>query len=517
MRFKTLFTCLSLCLLSVQVVSCSKVYEHANAEVDNTYQQIKTARNENRPSSTPVLTRTGFYVDTNAVPLEQTPSWMYQHVTARAQNLPFQILLKRLLRDYSIVINCDNSINPNRMVSIDYSGSLKGALDALSMSMNAHYQVKAREILWSALETKTFDISFMPGTSNYFVGQEQNQSNQTNTTNPAGIPLNQLNDSQYSNLSGQLSVWRDLENTVNQLKSHEGRVVVSESTTTLTVSDHPSNVSAISRYIEQLNRRLSQQVGIKVQVLEVELNKNFNYGIDWNLLTSALGTRFHIIGNAGSAANIVNENLNSNNTALSRIGIGSSGADVFIQALKQQGKVRVVTEPEVVTMNNQIAAIRITQSVGYIESVSQTNSQFFSTNSINPGSITDGFTLYLLPKVQNEDVFMQISSTIANLERLEKVSTAPDNNSRNGTTQYQAIQVPTLAQKSFNQRSLVRTGTTLIIAGYKRLRDATNETSFFGVDPLGGRGATSSNVETLVLITPTILHSSHSHVNTNTE
>lgn len=502
------------------LVCCSKTYYEADHKIDDTLNQMHQAENLKTLDAPTVVTKSGYYINPQAIPLDENPSWILQPVALHAEHLPLNLLMARLMRNCPTTINYDPEIQMQRPISLNYSGSLKGALDAISSTTNYHYSAGQHQINWSVFESKTFDISFMPGTSNYFVGQDENQNNSSsNSSSGSGAsPVNQINDQQYSNLRAALSVWQDLEKTINQLKSKDGKVVVSESTTSVTVNDRPSNVVAIQRYIEQLNAQLSQQVFIKVQVLDVSLNKDFNYGIDWNLLTNVLGTKLRIRGNAGSATNLVNDTIisNSSNSALTRLGIGSNGTDVFINALSQQGKVRVVTEPQVVTLNNQIAAIRITQSVGYIESVSQTSNQYFTTNSINPGSITDGFTLYLLPKIQGDHVYMQISSTVANLQSLEKVSNQPDNTNSSGGSQFQAIQVPTLNQKSFNQRSLVTSGSTLIIAGYKRLQDGTSTASFFGIDPLGGKGASIHNIETLVLITPTILHSSRSNVDINT-
>src|SRR3990167_4795702 len=511
MLMHTLFIFSLLCL----IVSCSKIYYEATDHIDDTRNSMRTAKNASHKSQPAIVTHAGYFINPKEIPVGHTPEWMHQHISIHAQHLPLNLFLNQLLRPYAIAINYDSSVSPQHRVALNYSGSLQGALNMIATLTNYTYIANEQTINWSAFQTKTFDISFMPGASTYLVGQEQNANMNHSYSNNS--PVNQLNDQQYSNLHAALSVWRDLETTLNQLKSKEGHVVVSESTTTVTVNDHPNNISAIQHYIQQLNRRLSQQVAIKVQVLEVALNKDFNYGINWNLLTNVLGTKMSINGQAGNATNLVTDNIitNSSNSALTRVGFGSNGTDVFINALSQQGKVRVVTEPEVITMNNQIAAIRITQSVGYIESVSQTSNQYFNTNSITPGSITDGFTLYLLPKIQNDQVYLQLSSTIASLEKLEKVSNTPDISSSNGSnnnSQYQATQVPTLAQKSFNQRSLVQSGSTLIIAGYKRLQDATSDANFFGIAPLGGRGASTRNIETLVLITPIILHNSRSNV-----
>ena len=164
-------------------------------------------------------------------------------------------------------------------------------------------------------------------------------------------------------------------------------------------------------------------------------------------------------------------------------------------------------------MNNQIASIRITQDTGYIQSVNMSRADNYFTTSITPGSVTDGFTLYILPRIQNNKVYMQISSRIASLTALQKESTEPTSvesgsQKLTGDQQYNAIEVPTIASKEFNQRSVVPDRSTLIIAGYKRLRDQTKSAKYFEMAPLGGHGSQSATVETLVLITPIILKDS---------
>ena len=223
-----------------------------------------------------------------------------------------------------------------------------------------------------------------------------------------------------------------------------------------------------------------------------------------------------LTGSLSSATNLVATNLvnQQGNTGLAGFQIGSSGSDnshFLLNALSQEGRVRVVTKPQVVTMNDQIASIRITQDTGYIKSITSSQFEQYQTTTITPGTITDGFTLYILPKIQDQDVYMQISSRIANLLSLQKVSNEPtnleDSSSVKTNSQFSAIMVPTIAAKEFNQRSVIRSGSTLIIAGYKRLRDQTSDAKMFGVSALGGQGSQSRNVETLVLITPTILKS----------
>jgi len=507
----------SLGLMVLLASGCVKQLNKTNATIAHTEQNIKIAQRQQTKAPI-VKTDSGYYVDAKPISLKAKPRWLTQTVNIHAEHLPFQLLMSRLLANTPLTASYSSNIDANRTVTLHYQGRLQGALKALANSTDYAYQISNNVITWSAFETKTFDISFMPGTSNYLVGQQKNASRQAFAT--AAHTQTQLNNQQYSNLKANLSVWQDLKNTLNQLKSKQGRVIVSESTTSVTVQDHPNNVAAINRYIQKLNQSLTKQVAIKVQVLEVQLNKAFNYGVDWDLFTKALGTGWRITGRAGSYTNLVANNLinGGSGSATTTLGIGSNGTDAIINALSQQGKVRVVTEPEVVTLNDQIASIQITNNVGYIQSVSETQNENFSTTSINPGNVEDGFTLYVLPKIEKNKVFMQITSTIANLVKLNKESTQPTNDNSDTThSDYQAIQVPTLSQKSFNQRSLIDSSSTLIVAGYKQLRDETSAAGLFGIPRMGGTGGTTNNVETLVLITPTILQTNQSHVDINTQ
>jgi type IVB pilus formation R64 PilN family outer membrane protein len=311
-------------------------------------------------------------------------------------------------------------------------------------------------------------------------------------------------------------------------------VYVSESTTTVTVRDHPSNVKAIEDYITQLNRDMSREVAIQVEVLEIDLNKEFNYGINWNLVQHWLGTDVSLSAQPATAANItgiVSQGAAAEN-ALAMLQIGKVTSNVIISALSQQGRVSVVTQPRVVTMNNQMAEIRITRDVSYLQSVSNTTTansgNATNTTTLTPGIVTDGFSLYLLPKIQGNKVYLQISSSLSTLTSLNTVTNEPqpsfdqngnvnqvanqnggilpritNNNPQN--PQFQQIQVPTLAEKLFNQRTVISSGCTLVITGFQQTRDETQRSQLFGLKPLGGTGAARGNSQTLVLITPTIL------------
>ncbi len=512
---------INLVIFCLLLSSCAAPpYRDAEDRIKRSLHQIDLNKQGNDRQAPPVIILPGYYVDTSPVNLNEDPAWMRRPVILIAQGMPLDQMSDRLLRKSDVNIRYDETVQPKKLINMHYSGTVKGALDTLASKTHYYYYVDNKILTWSAFETRTFDISFMPGFSSYMVGRGQNgTAGFGNAYLGSGEVQSDVNDDQYSNLQAQLSVWEDLRNSLSKLVSPEGQFMISEATTTVTLRDHPDNVNAIATYIADLNKTLSQQVAIKIEVIDVNLNQEFELGINWNAIVNAIDSRFTVSAPLATAANITTHSIiNGSSSAIASFVIGKGKHKTFIDALDLQGRVHVVTNPQVVTMNNQIASIRITNDTSYVKSVSTTSTaDVGTTSSIIPGTITDGYTLYVLPKIQGDNVFMQISSTLSDLQSITKQDNIPagvnpndvlDNDNRrvsNQNSSFVAIQTPTLSQKMFNQRTKVESGDTLIIAGYRRMRDATSDAKLFGVPWLGAKASRSQNIETLVLITPIVM------------
>lgn len=514
-------------LLLASCVNPIKTLRDADYNITENQKHVQRVQWRSTVSAPAVKSYSGYYVNSNPIERE-TPSWAGRKIVVQAEKVPMDFLVARILRDTPAAVNFQPDVERKQLLSMHYSGTIKGALDQLAANTNYGYEFQGNTVAWKAFLTKTFDVSFMPGSSAYQVGQNEGRGA------GEGVPTNNvsggaggtsimtvsgdLGAQQYSNLKGNLSVWQDLRQALNELKSQEGRYYVSESTTSVTITDHPANVKAIEDYIRKLNRDLTREVAIQVEVLQIQLDKAFNYGIDWNVVAHTLGTQIALKAPLGSTANIAaaaTQGIGSAN-GLAVFSVGQPGGNqTLINALSQQGRVSVVTQPRVVTINNQMAEIKITRDVSYLQSVSNTTvanaGNASNTTTLTPGIVTDGFTLFLLPKIQDQRVYMQISSVLSTLTAISTVSNngtinQPVNqNNSNPQSQFQAIQVPTLSNQTFNQRTVVNSGSTLIIAGFQQLRDDTTRSQLLGIQPLGGIGADHRNTQTIVLITPTIL------------
>jgi hypothetical protein len=159
-----------------------------------------------------------------------------------------------------------------------------------------------------------------------------------------------------------------------------------------------------------------------------------------------------------------------------------------------------VSEPRVVCLNNQVSVIRIVSQQGYVASVQNTTLAAGGTaptstvtSQVTPGIVITGLTLYILPKILKDHVYLQVNA---------------DMSTNNGFTTFSGsggVQLPNITEKHFNQRSKIRSGDTLILSGFRQVRNTANANQFLNSQALGGKGSIQSNVETIVLITPIIL------------
>lgn len=192
---------------------------------------------------------------------------------------------------------------------------------------------------------------------------------------------------------------------------------------------------------------------------------------------------------------------------------GSTGVTALINALKQQGNVSIVTEPRVVCLNNQVSAIRIISQQGYIASIQNTTVAGASgsgsagtiTSQITPGTVVTGFTLYVLPKILGKKVYLQVNADISILQQIQTISSTTGTTPTSSATS-PLIQSPQVTQKQFNQRSVIGSGDTLILSGFRQMTNHAAAMQLFDSQDLGGKASHQERVETIVLITPIILH-----------
>ena len=250
---------------------------------------------------------------------------------------------------------------------------------------------------------------------------------------------------------------------MKSILSPDGKLAVNRMVGNIMVTDHKSNVDRTGNYLNHIKRTLHLQVDIEAQIFEVVFNDEFHFGIDWN---NVMGTLEQwAISSGGLPAGIPSSRLIVDNPiggltpgrpALS-LAITKDQTKIVIDALKEQGRLEVVSQPRLRTLNNQAALIKVGTDKPFFRHTSTTISGSTSpvtTDNVDVQSITIGTVLALTPQISEDGwITMDISPVITRL--VNTVSSGGENPST----------APEVDIKQTSSLVRIRDNTTVIIGG----------------------------------------------------
>jgi MSHA type pilus biogenesis protein MshL len=310
--------------------------------------------------------------------------------------------------------------------------------------------------------------------------------------------------------SDSIRFWDELEQQLTSLLSPNGKLAINRMVGNIMVTDHKANVNRVGQYIQHLKRTLHLQVDIEAQIYEVIFNDEFHLGIDWNNVTAQIEK--WAISSGGLPVGIPSSRLIVDNPiggftpgkpALS-LAITKDESKIVIDALAEQGRLEVVSQPRLRTLNNQAALIKVGTDKPFFRRTSTTISGSTSpvtTENVEVQSITIGTVLALTPQISEDGwITMDISPVITRL--VDTVSSGGDNPST----------APEVDIKQTSSLVRMRDNTTVVIGGLIQNERSRTERKvpLLGDIPILGypfRGVFDNKrrTELVIFITPTIV------------
>ena len=289
------------------------------------------------------------------------------------------------------------------------------------------------------------------------------------------------------NTGSKSNFWNELKSSLAALVGKkEGRnVVVSPQSGMVVVRAMPHELRAVEKFINKTQSFVQRQVIIEAKILEVELNERFQTGINWGALQTD-GSKRALIGQvgggsifggpgvsglAGNAGNLDPSALQQiSGTAASAFGgmfslalnLGSDFS-AFIEILKTQGDVQVLSSPQISTVNNQKAVIKVGQDEFFITDVqSNTNTTTATASTQSNVELTpffSGVALDVIPQISDEDeIVLHIHPTVSTVtEKTKNINVSSDT----------ALSVPLAISSIRESDSIIRakSGQVVIIGG----------------------------------------------------
>lgn len=396
--------------------------------------------------------------------------------------------------------------NKPELVNITWSGEIGGLLDAVTSRLGLSWRHREGVVSIFYLDTRIYRIDAIPSTSTMrSVVQSGAQSSagvstggSSGSSDEGGIS-GTSGSNQMTSVELETDFMQDLEDTIGQMLTPEvGRMALSRSSGGLTVTDTPEMLDRIQIYIDDLNEFATKQVLLNVRVLSVTLSDNNEMGINWNAIYTSLADQYGLkLANSLTSAS---EAISGSVSILEGSNSRFSGSDLVVKALSQEGRVSVLTQPSVTTLNLEPVPVQVARQVSYLERVElgQT-AQVGSTTSLTPGSVTTGFNMMLLPHILDDSktVLLQYTMNLSSLDNLRSVSSGGS-----------SIEIPEIDNRIFNQKVRLQSNETLIISGFEQVtndsrRNGVGSSSFWGLG--GGVKADSRRDVIVVLITPIVL------------
>jgi MSHA biogenesis protein MshL len=461
----------------------------------------------------------------------------------------------------------------NMLVHPDVSGTISAnlkdvtiaeALDAVREMYGYDYKIEGNRITIKppAMQTRMFQVNYLLGSrkgmSNLRVtstsvsnvvsqnGQNGNQynnqngqnNNQNNQNNPGGQYALQGNSTDVS-MSSSSDFWGELKAALEAIvgpKEGGRSVVISPQSGVVVVRAMPDELRNVDMYLKATQLSVDRQVILEAKILEVQLNDQFQSGINWASFASFRSGHANRVstGFVGPGTNLTplpydggvptplaTDGLtatsgfslsNAAESAGSLFGLAfqTSNFAALISFLESQGSVHVLSSPRVAAMNNEKAVLKIGTDEFYVTGVSTTTNATAAGNTTTPNvTLTpffSGVVLDVTPQIDAQgNILLHVHPSVSQVTTVNKgINLGSAGN----------FNLPLAASSTSEIDSMVRgqNGQVVAIGGLMRQSSTDDQTQVpvAGSIPVVGslfksKAKVNQKRELVVLIKPTIV------------
>ena len=292
--------------------------------------------------------------------------------------------------------------------------------------------------------------------------------------------------------------------------------VVNSNAGLVSVTGTKAQLERVQEYISKLNKSLKKQVMIDVRIVSVDLNNEYQRGVDWskfdlsfnsylggNPLTPSQFT-FGRWNETHTAWDIVTPSMNPIRGGFILQGAVNINLEGVINFLDTTGTTRVVSSPKIMTMNNQQALISVGDNINYQITNTIIGTETKTENvDIKQYSTFIGILLNLLPEVSDDGkIMLRINPSLNTFKYKE-------DNIRQNTPRTIA---PDTMQKKLSSVVHINSGDTVVLGGLISQQSGDETTKVPGLSSIPVLGYLFKsekkilrNTELVFIITPRIV------------
>ncbi len=216
----------------------------------------------------------------------------------------------------------------------------------------------------------------------------------------------------------EFTFWKNLQRHLNAMMQEEGEkghsVYINKDASLITVTGNKRQLNRVERFLNRLMGRMHKQVLIEAKLIEVVYNDSQTTGIDWSKFSLS-------ISGSRDAATMRQNGVSINNFSTPNYFLGYNfSVEGLFDFLKKYGDIKVLSNPKILTLNNQPAIINVGDQISYRyptgEVVYSTSGQPYTSSTYNIGSSFVGITLYVIPEItEDNQIIMKINPVTSEL------------------------------------------------------------------------------------------------------
>jgi MSHA biogenesis protein MshL len=444
--------------------------------------------------------------------------------------------------------------NFNMLVPPDITGTitlnlknttLPEALDTIRELYGYDYRITGNRVFVSSntVQTRLFRINYLPGRR---VGSSElsiasaAQAN-TGSANAGGAGSTASTATTTSGSGGSAiatssvrttsdaDFWKEVTDSLTSLIGKEnGRsVTINPGAGVILVRATPAELRQVADYLRAVQVTIERQVMLEAKIVEVQLAKGSETGVNWGLFRSQGMNGGHLgaIGMVPGVSLTGTSLSNSNVTVTPGSGVSTTASgkgfyglalqtpnfSALLSFLETQGNVQVLSSPRIAALNNQKAVLKVGSDDTFVTSVTN-NITVINNTAVNSPTVAtktyfSGISLDVTPQIDdNGTVMLHVHPAISTATTKDLTLKLGDS----GT-----YQVPGVAIAINETDSIVRVrdGQIVAIGGLMQQSDNANTTGVPGLGeaPVVGRlfsYRTRNNTkrELVILIKPTVLN-----------
>jgi MSHA biogenesis protein MshL len=330
--------------------------------------------------------------------------------------------------------------------------------------------------------------------------------------------------------------WKDLQTTLAAMVGAEGgrKVIVNPQVGVVIVRAMPEDLRLVEDFLGVTHANVNRQVVLEAKIIEVELNDRFQSGVNWAKIknnytigqvgggstdlstsgsTPAAGSLGTLRPGTGSFSATTPGTLSNAFGGVFTIAATAGDFTTFVDLLRAQGEVQVLSSPRISTVNNQKAVIKIGSdgffATGGTAGTSSTANSSGSAGSVTLSSFFSGIALDVTPQIDEENnILLHIHPSVSNVTQQDKTFKGLGADGKD-------LQLPLALSAIQESDNMVRaqSGQIIVIGGLMKEGSTDEDSSvpLLGDIPILGnlfkhKKVTRIKKELVILLKPTVIN-----------